>query len=225
VRAQFKGFKLDEGQITGGVWWLAVALFLTLASLALSDNVYNADCNPSNDLVSKTMPLLHHFTGEHLSNNLWALCVVSFWGLSCAVRRSDALAWAITIIVLNLSQAFQVGLLCVYGMSGALYGAVAIASLRLLFEPSLVARNFLMQRQLRGLTGFLRTTGALVLCGEFLLLSLISLRSIEHGGEKLHGHAAILVDQTSHWTGFLIGCTIAIINHFFLETDGGQVPS
>ncbi|NCV33823.1 MAG: hypothetical protein EBW05_13085 [Betaproteobacteria bacterium] len=55
--------------------------------------------------------------------------------------------------------------------------------------------------------------------------SLISLRSIEHGGEKLHGHAAILVDQTSHWTGFLIGCTIAIINHFFLETDGGQVPS
>jgi len=57
VHAQFKGFKLDEGQITGGVWWLAVALFLTLASLALSDNVYNADCNPSNDLVSKTMPL------------------------------------------------------------------------------------------------------------------------------------------------------------------------
>ena len=137
------------------------------------------------------------------------------------MKQSDALAWASTIIVLNLLQALHVGMLCVYGMSGAMFSGVAIASLRLLTEPNCVAKSFSMGRRVRGLSIFLRSIGALVIVGEFLFLLRTSIQFSQEGSEKLHGHESVVVDLTTHWMGFLLGCAFAVLGYFLSK---GSLP-
>jgi hypothetical protein len=201
--------------VKGAAYWLGMALAITLASTAFSETSTKAHCLPNIDLFAVALPMFQHFTSEHLKGNLGALWVVTIWGLSCGVRPSDALAWLAITALLNLWQAFPAKMSCIYGLSGVVYGAAAIASLRLIKEPSSNRGGFSVYSQASRLTILLKILGAVVLCAELIFLLLSSSQLVTGRREPFDGHISIEVDFATHWIGFGLGCIFAMLGNYF----------